>query len=47
MLAMYQNGATLAEVGKEFGLSRQRVHQIVVAQNGVMRRVGPRAWVKP
>jgi hypothetical protein len=47
MLVMYQNGATLAEVAHEFGLSRQRVHQIVVAQDAVMRRPGPRTWVKP
>jgi DNA-directed RNA polymerase sigma subunit (sigma70/sigma32) len=47
MLVMYQNGSTLDEVAREFGLSRQRVHQILVAQECQMRRSGPRTWVKP
>ena len=43
---MYQNGATLAEVGEEFGLSRQRVYQILVAMECQMRRPGPRSWAQ-
>lgn len=45
MLAMYQNGATLVEVGAEFGLSSQRVHQILLLLGCEMRRPGPRSWV--
>ena len=47
MLVMYQNGSTLAEVGKEFGLSRQRIYQILMGQECKMRRSGPRTWVQP
>lgn len=46
MLIAYQNGATLAEIGAEFNLSKQRVHQILVAMACQMRRTGPRAWVQ-
>ncbi len=46
MLAMYQNGSTLAEVGDEFGLSRQRVYQILLLLGCEMRRSGPRSWAK-
>ena len=44
MLVMYQNGSTVAEVGAEFGLSPQRVYQILVAMECKMRRSGPRSW---
>ena len=42
MLMAYQNGSTLAEIGREFGLSPQRVHQILLLLGGTMRSVGPR-----
>ena len=37
MLAMREEGMTYEAIGKEFGLSRQRVHQIV--QREVMQDV--------
>ena len=34
---MYVSGTTLAEIGEEFGVSKQRVHQVLV-NNGVQMR---------
>ena len=34
----------MAEIGAEFKLSKQRVHQVLVAMECQMRRSGPRSW---
>lgn len=40
MAALYKGGKTLEQVGAEFGVTRERVRQIISRQEGIQRRDG-------